>query len=152
VKAPSSCLPLELIRFEWEIMKERSGIYRESFLLNLGLNPGFFFPLKSSKKQFLPFFFMLEAHGSCSGRMNVKLFMIEVPSPYSGAHECGFLCINACFFIIFECLLAYKMSFDSSIMILPKSSDVLLCRFAWFLRELHQNTLELLCLRKSRIT
>jgi len=33
-----------------------------------------------------------------------------------------------------------------------KSSDVLLCWFAWFLRELHQNTLKLLCFGKNRIT
>jgi len=33
-----------------------------------------------------------------------------------------------------------------------KSSDILFCQFAWFLRELDLNTLELLCFGKSRIT
>ena len=74
-----------------------------------------------------------------------------------------FIFLGICFYI--RCLGTWKHNFSLcnvlwgllnlhslSSQVLRKSSDVLLCLFAWFLLELQQNTLKLLCFGNNRIT
>jgi len=84
------------------------------------------------------------------------------------AHECAILCQITCLFVFLgvcfhiRCLRPWEHNFficnvfigllnlnSMSSQSLHKSSNVLLCRFAWVLLELHENTLELLCFRKN---
>jgi len=82
----------------------------------------------------------------------------------SGAENvCFFTFLGVCFYVkclgtwkhnsslcnIFRDLLNFHFfSFQG----LHKSSDVLLCRYAWFLRKLQQNILQLLCFEKNIVT
>jgi len=97
--------------------------------------------------------------------------MLHEPGIMLGAPVSAVWCINTCFFVFLgvcfhiRCLGTWKWNSSLSnvfwgllnlhswsFQILHKSSDVLLCRFAWFLRELHQNTVKLLCFGKNIIT
>ena len=151
LEASSTCLSLEPLRFEWEIMYERVGIYRQVSNWVLTKNMGF--STKKVEESYLTR--SLHAWGSWLGH-----------APW--AHQCYFLHVIVCFFVFLGVsfhirslrtrkqnsslcnVLCGLLNFHSwSSQDLHKSSNVLLYRSAWFLLELHQNSLELLCFGKK---
>jgi len=151
-------------------------IFIESFHLKLGLKIGLFH-LKLQKKHIWPApitlgalswthkanFHAPEAWQHALGRWQ----SLRTHGSTLGAHQCNFQHEIACFFSFFWVFYVlglrnitppFVMSYETSWIFIHGLSeiftslhDVLFCRFAWFLLEFHQNTLELLCFKKSRI-
>jgi len=158
------------------------GIYKESFHLNLGLKSGFFKYKVAKSNFGSIFLCSESMQGSQVHFMHVRgvwlmlgeqvhFLVCSNASPMLGDPQCVFLCINVCFFVFLgvsfhiRCLGTREQNSSICNVLwgllnlhswysknIHKSSDILFCQFAWFLRELDLNTLELLCFGKSRIT